>query len=178
MRMIDLITVHRAPGCGKQGLVSAGDRVLRCALGRGGPSVVKREGDGATPAQTVLRPLWGYWRPDKGRRPPMALPLLPIARDDGWCDAPAHPAYNAPVRLPFAASHEAMWRDDDLYDICIVLDWNMAPRGRARHRGSAIFLHVSKPGYPPTDGCIALAQHDLAWLVARIDRRSRIVVRR
>lgn len=152
--------------------------MLPCALGRSGPSVIKREGDGATPAQSVLRPLWAYWRADRGQRPSAVLPLSPIKPDDGWCDAPGHPAYNGPVRLPFSTSHEVMMRNDCLYDICVVLDWNMAPRGRARHYGSAIFLHLAKPGYPPTAGCIALARRDLEWLIARIDRHTRFVVHR
>ena len=178
MAMLDCVTVRRKPGWRQKGLLLAGARVLPCALGRGGPGIVKREGDGATPAHAVMRPLWGYWRPDRGQRPSAALPLLPISAHDGWCDAPAHPAYNRPVRLPFAASCETMWRDDCLYDICIVLDWNMAPRGRARHRGSAIFVHIAKPGYPPTAGCIALGRVDLEWLVARIDRTTRFIVKR
>lgn len=178
MAVLDVLIVRRRPGTKNLGLFLAGGRVLACALGRSGPGALKREGDGVTPAQTVMRPLWGYWRPDRGHRPVSGLPFVPISGDDGWCDAPAHPAYNSPITLPFDASHEKMRRDDCLYDICIVLDWNMAPRGRSRYRGSAIFLHMAKPGYPPTEGCIALARHDLQWLVARIDRRTRIIVKR
>ena len=176
--MIAHISVRRRPGMPTCGLVQAGSRVITCALGKTGPTVFKREGDGATPAQASLRPLWGYWRADRGAQPVSALPLVAVHARDGWCDAPAHPAYNGPVRLPFAASHEAMMRADCLYDICVVLDWNMRPRGRARHRGSAIFLHMAKPNYSPTLGCIALARRDLEWLVARIDARTRIVVAR
>ena len=178
MPMLDVVIVRRKPGNAHRGLVAAGGRVLPCALGRSGPGAFKRAGDGATPAQTIMRPLWGYWRADRVHRPVSALPLFAISHDDGWCDAPAHPAYNSPIKLPFDASHERMLRDDCLYDVCIVLDWNMAPRGRARHRGSAIFLHMAKPGYPPTAGCVALARGDLEWLVARLDRRTRFIVKR
>lgn len=174
--MLTTIKIRRKPGDRRTGLLAAGGRVLRCALGRAGPSAFKREGDGATPAGTALRPLWGYWRPDRGSRPASALALSPIAVDDGWCDAPGHPAYNGPVRLPFAASHERLWRKDRLYDICVVLDWNMAPRGRARHRGSAIFMHLARPGIAPTEGCIALGRRDLEWLLARIGPRTRLFV--
>lgn len=173
--MISTVTVHRAPGHRQRGLLVGGPRVLPCALGRGGPGVLKREGDGVTPAGGPLRPLWGYWRADRGPRPTTALRMIPTRAGDGWCDAPTHPAYNRPVRLPFAASHETMWRTDALYDICIVLDWNMEP-GRARDRGSAIFAHLAKDGYPPTEGCIALARRDMVWLLARIDRRTQMSV--
>lgn len=176
--MLQTIEVRRKPGEAMRGVLIADGRALPCALGRAGPTVFKREGDGATPAHAAMRPLWGYWRSDRGVRPRSVLPLQPIGPDDGWCDAPEHSSYNGPVRLPFAESHEVMRRADCLYDICIVLDWNMAPRGRARHRGSAIFLHMAKPGYPPTAGCIALGRRDLEWLVARIDRRTSIIVAR
>lgn len=174
--MIETVIVRRKPGEPRRGLVSAGERVLPCALGRSGTTVFKREGDGATPAEQVLRPLWTFWRPDRGRRPAAALPVSPIGPDDGWCDAPDHPAYNQPVRLPFAASHERLWRDDGLYDICVVLDWNTRP-GRVRNRGSAVFVHLARPGYRWTEGCIALSRLHLEWLLARIDERTRIFVR-
>ncbi len=156
----------------------AGTRTLACALGRNGPSVFKREGDGATPAMADLRPLWGYWRADRGPRPETTIPMRPISHDQGWCDAPAHPAYNTPVRLPFDASHERMWRDDRLYDICIVLDWNLPGRNRKRHAGSAIFLHVAAHGLAPTEGCIALPPADLCWLLAHIGPQTPITVAR
>lgn len=173
--MLDAMIVHRKAGDPQRGQLVAGGRVLACALGRSGPAAIKREGDGAAPAQSAMRPLWGYWRADRGPRPITALPMVPTRADEGWCDAPSHPAYNRPVRLPFSASHETMWRRDGLYDICIVLDWNMRP-GRARHRGSAIFLHLARPGYRPTEGCIALARRDMAWLLARLDRHTRLTV--
>ena len=77
-----------------------------------------------------------------------------MRRDDGWCEDARHGRYNRPIRLPSAAGHETMWRDDRLYDIVGVLDWNFRPR--IRGRGSAIFLHLCRPGFGPTAGCIAL----------------------
>lgn len=173
--MIDIITVRRRPGEPSRGHLAAGNRVLPCALGRSGPSVFKREGDGATPAAWQMRAIWGYWRADRGPRPVSGLALTPIGPDDGWCDAPGHPVYNMPVALPFGPSHERMWRADSLYDICIVLDWNMPPV-RSRNRGSAIFLHLARPGYQPTEGCVALGRPDMVWLLARMDERTRICV--
>ena len=85
-------------------------------------------------------------------------------RTDGWCDDPGHPAYNRPVRLPINASAEALWRDDALYDIIGVLGWNDDPV--VPGRGSAIFLHVARPDYAPTEGCIALALDDLRRVLA------------
>lgn len=134
--------------------------VFRCALGKGGirPATEKREGDGATPAARMpLRRL--LFRADRGTPPRCAVPVEPIAPNDGWCDDPGHPAYNRLVRLPLDASHERLWRDDHLYDLVGVLGWNDDPVERGR--GSAIFLHLARPDYAPTEGCIALQERDL-----------------
>ena len=137
-----------------------GARQVRCALG---PSGVidpqdKREGDGKTPLG-ILPIRRVLYRPDRGGPPRTALPTAPIAPDDGWCDAPDDPAYNLPVTLPYPASAERMWRDDGLYDLVVVLGYNEDPVQPGR--GSAIFLHLAKPDYAPTQGCVALARPDL-----------------
>ena len=144
---------------------------VRCALGRGGVRVDKREGDGATPAGAFpLRRL--LFRTDRLDRPVTGLPVDPIRADDGWCDDPKDPAYNRPVRLPFAASHEKMWRDDALYDLVVVLGHNDDPP--APGHGSAVFLHVAKPDWGPTEGCVALARDDLLRLLAACDETASI----
>ena len=135
----------------------------------------KREGDGATPVAS-MRVVSGWFRPDRLLRPATALPLRPITAHNGWCDAPADPNYNRPVRLPFAASHETMLRADRLYDVCLVLDWNLPPFGRMRNGGSAIFLHIARPGFPPTEGCIAVAPETMRWLLPRIGRETLVKV--
>ena len=140
-------------------------QVLRCVLGKGGvvPAAVKQEGDGATP--TGLLPLRRVlWRADRLPRPTTALPAEPIAPTDGWCDDPTHGDYNRQVRLPHPARHETLWRDDAIYDLIAVLGWNDAPVRRGR--GSAIFLHVARPGLSPTEGCVALPEPDLRRLLA------------
>lgn len=174
---VKLIEVRRHPGDPRRGLLQAGGLVFPCALGRGGTTALKREGDGATPLG-LMRPLYGYFRADRRRAgpPPTRLALTPIDAHAGWCDAPADRNYNRPVRLPYAASAECMRRRDRLYDICIVLDWNMRPARRGR--GSAIFLHVAGEGYPPTAGCIALPPAAMARLLPLIGRETRIRVYR
>jgi L,D-peptidoglycan transpeptidase YkuD (ErfK/YbiS/YcfS/YnhG family) len=161
--------VRRAPGDGTRGLLAAGGKVVPCALGRSGISARKREGDGATPL-AAMAVLAGYFRPDGGMPRHGGLGLTAIRRDDGWCDAPADANYNRPVRLPYRPSHEKMWRADRLYDAVVVLDWNIRPR--ARHRGSAIFLHVAREGFRPTEGCVALAPAAMRWLLPRLSRRT------
>ena len=137
--------------------------IYSCAIGKGGIRADKREGDGATPIGLLpLRRV--LYRADRLAPPRAAVPLAPIAPDDGWCDDPAHADYNAPIRLPHPARHEELWRADEIYDVIGVLGWNDAPI--ARGRGSAIFLHLARPGFTPTQGCIALQQRDLLRVMA------------
>lgn len=141
-------------------------RTFRCALGRGGvrPAADKREGDGASPLGSwPLRRL--LYRADRGGPPDTALPAQPIGPDDGWCDAPGDPAYNRPVRLPYPASAEHLWLEDHVYDLIVVLGHNDDPP--VSGMGSAIFLHLARPDYAPTAGCVALARPDLEAVLAR-----------
>jgi L,D-peptidoglycan transpeptidase YkuD (ErfK/YbiS/YcfS/YnhG family) len=132
-------------------------------LGRGGVALDKREGDGATPAgRFPLRRV--LYRPDRTPRPRTRLPVAMIERADGWCDDPGHPAYNRPVRLPFPAGHEALWRDDGVYDLLVVLGHNDDPV--IPGRGSAVFVHLVRPDRGPTAGCIAVEADDLYTLLA------------
>lgn len=138
-------------------------RRLRAALGRGGVSGMKLEGDGATP--TGLLPLRRVlFRADRVAIPSCAVPREPLAQTDGWCDDPTHRDYNRQINLPHSARHEELWRRDPVYDIIGVLGWNDAPV--ERERGSAIFLHLARPDYAPTEGCIALALPDLRDVLA------------
>jgi len=150
-----------------------GAQRLRCAIGKGGVRTAKREGDGATPAGAfVMRRL--LYRPDRGAAPVTHLLTLPIAADDGWCDDVADVAYNRPVKLPYRARAERLWRDDRLYDLLVVLGYNDDPA--VVGAGSAIFLHVAAADYAPTEGCVALAPDDLRRILAEADSTSRVVV--
>jgi L,D-peptidoglycan transpeptidase YkuD (ErfK/YbiS/YcfS/YnhG family) len=137
---------------------------FRAVLGYGGVRADKQEGDGATPlAALPLRRV--LYRPDREPPPACAVPAHPLSRDDGWCDDPKRPDYNRPVRLPIDGSAEALWRDDAIYDIIGVLGWNDSPVRAGR--GSAIFLHIARDTYAPTEGCVALAAADLRRVLAR-----------
>ena len=142
----------------EQGLILPDDRLVRCALGRGGIGIKRREGDGLTPiGEWPLRRV--LYRPDRMSEPETDLPVQALKPEDGWCDDPTHPAYNQPVQRPFAASHETLWRADSLYDLIVVLGFNDNPVRLGA--GSALFLHVANPDYSPTEGCVALAPSDL-----------------
>jgi L,D-peptidoglycan transpeptidase YkuD (ErfK/YbiS/YcfS/YnhG family) len=151
-----------------------GEHVWRCALGPVGVAAEKREGDGATPAgRFVFRRL--LYRPDRLAPPPTGLTLLPLAPSDGWCDEPGDPLYNRPVTLPYKARHEVLWRRDDIYDLIVVLGHNDDPVRPGA--GSAVFLHVARPDFSPTAGCIVLAKHDLLTLLVSASPGDGIDVR-
>lgn len=162
------------------GRFDLGRRWTTCALGKEGviPAAEKREGDGCSPL--------GVWpvrkvlfRPDGPYATLPALktlgaPSAPIAIDDGWCDAPGDRNYNRPVKLPYPVSAERMWRDDHLYDIVVVLGHNDDPV--VPLMGSAIFLHLAKPNYGPTEGCVALQPGDMIEVLGQLEAGSAVSI--
>lgn len=149
--------------------------VRRVALGRSGIRALKREGDGGTPlGRLPIREL--LYRADRVTRPRTALPVRVIREHDGWCEDPADRNYNRLVKLSPRSSVDRLRRADHLYDLVLVLGYNDRPR--VRGKGSAIFVHLARPGYAPTAGCIALSRRDLSALLAQIRPGSSIVVMR
>lgn len=137
-------------------------RRYRCALGRGGVRSDKREGDGATPTgRYPLKQLFA--RRDRIAGITTGLPVTPIKVDDGWCDDPSMPEYNKAVTLPYAGSFEHMYREDHVYDLVIEIGHNDSPP--VPGAGSAVFIHIAKPDFAPTEGCVALALSDLKALI-------------
>lgn len=137
-------------------------RSFRCGVGRSGIAIKQKEGDGITPIGDWPLRLVMY-RPDKLAPPRTSLPLRGIEPSDGWVDEPTDENYNKLVKLPYSASHENLWRTDDLYDLLIVIGYNDAPVEKGK--GSAIFLHVARPDYSPSDGCATCSLADLQEIV-------------
>jgi L,D-peptidoglycan transpeptidase YkuD (ErfK/YbiS/YcfS/YnhG family) len=147
----------------------------RAACGWGGVHRDKREGDGASP-QGTFRLVRAFYRPDRIAPPPATgLPLAPLRLDDGWVDDPADPRYNRLVQLPCPAHHERMWRQDHLYDLIVVIGYNLDPV--VPGRGSAIFLHCASRDFAPTEGCIAIAREVLLALLPLLGPLSGITIR-
>ena len=136
-----------------------------CVFGQGGliSATDKREGDKASPVGVwpVRRALF---RADRIAPVDTHLRVDSIEDEDGWCDAPDDPAYNRPVRRPYAASHEALKREDGLYDLVVVLGHNDDPP--VSGLGSAIFLHCMADDGRATLGCVAVEREALITLVA------------
>lgn len=157
------------------GRLRAGALSVPCRLGRAGIVARKREGDGATPAGAwPLRCV--FYRADRVPRPRTALDVYPIGAGDGWCDAPRDRCYNRPVALPYPASAEALWRDDHLYDLLVVLGHNDTPAQPGA--GSCIFFHLTGAANGPTEGCVAVSRRNMQLILAKCGPRTRMIIDR
>lgn len=162
---MDLLVRPDRPDRKHHGVLIADGRSYACCLGPAGIRHNKREGDGATPAgRFPLRGLW--YRADRLLAPETELPVMQIQPDDGWCDAPEDPEYNRPVKLPYPASAESLYREDDVYDLIVVPGHNDAPP--VPGHGSAVFLHLARSDRGPTEGCVAVARAVLLKLLPQL----------
>lgn len=168
-----IIRVFPHPTDRSRGLVRLGKLRFQCALGAGGVTFFKREGDGATPLGRY-RLLSLKVRRDRVIGPRTVVPASPIRPGEAWCEDPRSGSYNRLIHRPAVREGDRLTRDDRLYDIVGILDWNIRPR--ISYRGSAIFLHLCRPGYRPTAGCIALEPGDLKRLLAACGRDPLFVV--
>jgi len=154
--------------------LQVGANLYRCAIGIGGAHRVKQEGDGRTPVGNFgLRRL--YFRPDRLMAPESGLQASPLTPNLGWSDDPIDPShYNQLVTLPHQYSHERLWRSDRVYDVIVEIGYNDDPARAGR--GSAIFIHVARDDYAPTEGCVALSLPDLLHVLRGCDDDTRIEV--
>jgi len=150
------------------------NKEYKCSLGKSGVSKNKIEGDQTIPEGCFyLREV--FFRPDKIKNLETALPTKMLNLDDGWCDDPKDKNYNKFVKLPYPASAEKLWREDYLYDIIVVLDYNDGPI--IPGKGSAIFMHIARESYSPTDGCVALALPDLLEILKTVDKKTSVCIK-
>lgn len=165
------------------GTLRIGDKVYPCALGKQGITRLKIEGDVKTPEGSFpLRTV--FYRYDKLSKPIYSrVPMMALLKEDGWCDDPKDKFYNQPVMLPYHASAESLWREDDVYDVIVVLGHNDNPVEPGK--GSAIFLHVARevdpaggdgPRFEGTEGCIALKKQDLLEILPGLSPETTLKV--
>lgn len=153
-------------------LICGNDR-FDCTLGRTGVTIDKREGDGKTPIGTYpLRQV--FYRADRVGRPETKLEVRELTPEVGWCEDPAHPDYNREVRLPHDSRHDRMTRDDHVYDITVIIGYNDDPPQSGK--GSAIFMHLARPDFTPTAGCVGLREEDLRKVLKKVDKNSHITI--
>ena len=167
------IRVRAAAGNRRRGWLIMEGLIIPVALGRGGILANKREGDGGTP-RGRFRPHRLWWRADRHRRPQTRLPVRPIGPEDAWCEDPADRRYNRPFRLRGDQPGDRLARSDHLYDFIIEIVHNTRPR--IAGRGSAVFLHLARPNFGPTAGCVAMTRSAMLRLLQSIGPRTRIII--
>ena len=172
-RPVSTIRIHAAAGDPCRGWLTADGRTLQVALGRGGIRANKREGDGGTPKGT-FRPRQLWWRADRHPRPRTFLPVRAIRPEDAWCEDPRSRHYNQPVRRDIDRGGDRLKRDDHLYDFIVEIDHNSSPR--IAGRGSAVFLHLARPNFSPTAGCVSMTKSAMLRLLQRLGPETRIVI--
>src|SRR5436190_14448030 len=173
-RGLTLLRVRARPGHKTLGILVAGPLAVPVVLGRGGVRANKFEGDGATPrGRFRLVRLW--WRADRHPRPRTLLPVRRITPDLAWCEDTSDRRYNQPFRRSPADGGDRLWREDHLYDFVIEIDHNTRPR--IARRGSAVFVHLARPGFSPTAGCVGLKRDALTRLLERVGPRTWIHIR-
>lgn len=170
---VNLVIVRAKPRSKTRCLLRFGVHTFEGAWGNAGRTIFKREGDGKTPIAS-MRVLEGFYKHRLRMRAFSSISMRPIQPSMGWCDEPNNPSYNRPVKRPFGPSHETLLRKDELYDFVVVLDWNIF--SRRRNCGSAIFFHIAKPGFPGTQGCIAVDHHTMRRLLPHLTRKIRFKV--
>lgn len=148
---------------------------FKCQLGKSGIGIKKREGDHITPIGTYpIQKL--LYRRDNIQKPYSILKSQQIRPSDGWCDDPKSQHYNRKILLPKTISHEKLYRKDHVYDLVLVIGYNIHPRTLGK--GSAIFIHLSNKKYGPTAGCIALSKNALLKILKRLKPKSLIKILR
>jgi L,D-peptidoglycan transpeptidase YkuD (ErfK/YbiS/YcfS/YnhG family) len=170
---LSFVRVRRAAGDPRRGWLTADGWTVPVALGRGGILANKREGDGGTPKGTY-RPLRLWWRADRHVRPRTHLPARPIRPEDAWCEDPRDRRYNQPIRLINGQAGDRLAREDHLYDFIVEIDHNAGPR--IAGRGSAVFLHLARPNFSPTAGCVSMTKSSMLRLLRRIGPRTKIII--
>ena len=157
----------------KSGYLKYKNFKYRCALGKAGVNKKIKEGDGITP-KGVFKITKIYYRADKIKVIKTNIKKIKITKNMGWCDDPVSRFYNRPIKLPSKFSHEKLYRNDALYDLVAVLNYNTNPV--IKNKGSAIFMHIAKSSYKKTEGCIALKKDDLINILIQIKKNTKISV--
>jgi L,D-peptidoglycan transpeptidase YkuD (ErfK/YbiS/YcfS/YnhG family) len=146
---------------------------FRCALGKSGIGDKEIEGDNVTP-RGIYKIVKIYYRKDRIKKITSKFKLIEITKIMGWCNDIKSKKYNQLIKLPTKYSHEKLYRNDNVYDLILVLNYNMKPT--IKNKGSAIFIHITRENYQSTQGCIALKKNNLVKLISKINKNIKIKI--
>ncbi len=145
----------------------------KCAIGKRGIGNKKKEGDLITP-KGIYKVKYVLYRKDRVKKIKTKIKKIIIRKNMGWCDDVRSSQYNKLIKLPSNYSNEKLYKKENIYDIILVLNFNMSPI--IKNKGSAIFIHVSKRNYKKTEGCIALKKMHLVKVLKEIKKNTLVKI--
>ena len=145
----------------------------KCAIGKKGIGSKKKEGDLITP-RGKYKVKYILYRKDRIKKIQSEMRIIKIEKNMGWCDDPRSRNYNKLIKLPSSYKHEKLFKKENIYDIILVLNYNMRPI--KKNKGSAIFIHVAKKNYKKTEGCIALKKNHILKLIKAINSKTKVII--
>ena len=157
----------------KYGFLKYKNLKFRCALGKAGIGKKKKEGDCVTP-KGKYKIIKVFYRADRIKRIKSNFRLYKIKKNMGWCDDPLSKNYNKLIKLPSKFGHEKLYRKDKLYDLILVLNYNLKPI--LKNKGSAIFIHITNKNYKETKGCVGLKKRDLIFILNDIKKNITVKI--
>jgi len=145
----------------------------KCAIGKRGIGYKKKEGDLITP-RGKYKIKFILYRKDRVKKIQSKIKKIEIKKNIGWCNDPLSKNYNKIIKLPSSHSYERLYKKENIYDIILVLNYNMNPT--IKNKGSAIFIHVAKKNYKKTEGCIAVKKVHLLKIVKKMMINTKVFI--
>jgi len=146
---------------------------IKCAIGKRGIGKKKKEGDLITPVG-LFKIRFLLYRKDRNKKLTTNLKKYIIRKNMGWCDDPKTKKYNKLITTPFKYSYEKLYKKENIYDLILVLNYNMNPI--IKNKGSAIFIHIAKNNYSNTAGCIAIKKKQLLKILKNIKSDTKVKI--
>ena len=145
----------------------------KCAIGKRGIGIKRKEGDLITP-KGKHKIKYILYRKDRIRKIQSKIKKIVITKSMGWCDDPKSKDYNKLIKLPTNYKYEKLYRKENIYDLILVLNFNMRPT--VKKKGSAIFIHIAKKNYKKTEGCVAVNKVSLLKIIKKLKNNTKVLI--
>ncbi len=145
----------------------------KCAIGKRGIGNKRKEGDLITP-KGKYKIKYILYRKDRIKRIQSKIKKIAITKNMGWCDDPKSKDYNKLIKLPINYRYEKLYRKENIYDLILVLNFNMRPI--VKKKGSAIFIHIAKKNYKKTEGCVAVNKVSLLKIIKKLKNNTKVLI--
>ena len=145
----------------------------KCAIGKRGIGIKRKEGDLITP-KGKYKIKYILYRKDRIRKIQSKIKRIAITKSMGWCDDPRSRDYNKLIKLPTNYKYEKLYRKENVYDLILVLNFNMRPI--VKKKGSAIFIHIARKNYKKTEGCVAINKISLLKIIKKLKNNTKVLI--